>query len=62
MRISYLLFLVLTVSTKFPRTPYLLSVKSPGIFFEELKPVLNKYKLKIPMYDWDIQAKKILAK
>ena len=39
-----------------------ISVKSPGIFFEELKPVLNKYKLKIPIYDWDIQAKKILSK
>jgi len=34
------------------------SVKGSGIFFEELRKVLRKNKIKIKIYDWDIQAKK----
>ena len=34
------------------------SVREPGIFFEELGKVFKKSKLNIPIYDWDIQAKK----
>ena len=34
------------------------SVKESGIFFEELKKVLDKNKLSVKIYDWDIQAKR----
>ncbi|MCX6807332.1 MAG: 2-thiouracil desulfurase family protein [Patescibacteria group bacterium] len=37
------------------------SVKGSGVFIDELKKSLNKAKLEIPIFDWDIQAKKLLA-
>ena len=33
-----------------------ISVKGQGIFFEELKKIMDKNKLNIPIYDWDIQT------
>ncbi|MCK5211796.1 hypothetical protein KAJ89_03780 [Candidatus Parcubacteria bacterium] len=36
------------------------SVKEPGIFFEELKKVMDSAGLSVDIYDWDIQAKKML--
>jgi predicted secreted protein len=38
------------------------SVEAPGIFFEELTKALNRQHLIVKIYDWDIQAKKILSK
>lgn len=38
------------------------SVNEPGIFFEELDKALNKNKLNIKIFDWDIQAKKAIQK
>jgi predicted secreted protein len=38
------------------------SVKESGIFFEELEKVLKTHHLSVKIYDWDIQAKKLLVK
>ncbi len=39
-----------------------ISVKAPGIFFEELEKALRRQRLKVKIYDWDIQAKKRILK
>lgn len=38
------------------------SVKAAGIFFEELEKVLKRNRLEVKIYDWDIQARKVLVK
>ena len=38
------------------------SVNEPGIFFEELKKALRRNNLEVKIYDWDIQAEKIINK
>jgi len=37
-----------------------LSVRGEGVFIEELKKELKRNHLKVPFFDWDIQAKKFL--
>ena len=37
------------------------SVKEPGIFFEEFKKALRKNSLAIKIYDWDIQGNKFIV-
>jgi predicted secreted protein len=39
-----------------------ISVEESGIFFEELEKVLKKNHLSVKIYDWDIQAKRLLSK
>jgi len=39
-----------------------ISIKESGIFFEELEKVLKKNHLSVKIYDWDIQAKRLLSK
>lgn len=39
-----------------------ISVRESGIFFEELEKALRKNNLGIMIYDWDIQAKKLIRK
>lgn len=38
------------------------SVYGSGIFFDELEKILADEKMKIDIYDWDIQAKKAIQK
>jgi predicted secreted protein len=40
----------------------IISVEGSGIFFEELKKALKKNHLSVKIYDWDIQAKRLLSK
>ncbi|MFA6553054.1 MAG: hypothetical protein WCT27_01355 [Patescibacteria group bacterium] len=37
------------------------SVRGDGVFFKELKKALKKNKIKLPIFDWDIQAKKLIT-
>lgn len=38
------------------------SVKGSGIFFEELQKILWQNKIKVKIFDWDIQAKKPICR
>ena len=40
----------------------IISAEESGIFFEELEKALKKNHLSVKIYDWDIQAKKLLSK
>lgn len=35
-------------------------VNGSGIFFDELKKLLSKEKIVLPIYDWDIRSKKVI--
>ncbi|MFH0805247.1 MAG: hypothetical protein V1916_03580 [Patescibacteria group bacterium] len=38
------------------------NVNGSGIFFDELKTVMKKFHQSIPVFDWDIQAKKPIGR